>query len=130
MEVVQQILTERDGHLMAMLGQMKAPPGIVQKVKKHLSDDRQSRTLSAREVVTRLSLPAGVRSQLLHLRSQELADLLAEAETLLERRLQIDREIKDVDRVLSITPEDEGIGEFLNRLRATNKRLTTLNAEA
>jgi len=129
-EVVQQILAERDDHLLALLTEVKAPPAILQTVKKHLSRDRQSRTSTAREIVPRLSLSADARSLLLHLRGQKLADLRREAETLLERRVQLDREIKDVDRVLSITPEDEGIGEFLNRLRATNKRLTTLNADA
>ena len=129
-EVVQQILMERDDHLLALLAEVKAPSGILQKVKKHLSHDRQSRTLSAEEIVPRLSLTADARSLLLHLRSQKLADLRGEAETLLERRLQLDRKIKDVDRVLSITSEDEGIGAFLKRLRATTERLTTLNAEA
>jgi len=129
-EVVQQILTDRDDHLLALLAQVKAPPEILQKVKKHLLHDRRSRTLSAREVVTRLLLTAGARSLLLHLRSQKLADLCGEAEALLKQRLRLDREIKDVDRVLSITPEDEGIGAFLKRLRATNERLTPLNTEA
>ena len=31
---------------------------------------------------------------------------------------------------MSITPEDEGIGEFLKRLRAATERMTTLNDEA
>jgi len=129
-EVVQQILAERDDHLLALLAEVKAPPGIRQKVKKHLLHDRRSRTLSAREIVPRLSLTVGARSLLTYLRSQKLADFRREAENLLEKRSQLDREIEDVDRVLSITPEDEGIGEFLKRLRATEKRLTTLNAQA
>ena len=59
-----------------------------------------------------------------------MAELRREAETLLDRRSQLDREAKDVDRALSITPEDEGIGEFLKRLRAATERLATLNEEA
>ena len=57
----------------------------MQKVKKHLADDRQSRTLTAKETASRLSLTAGARSLLHHLRSQKLAELRREAETLLEQ---------------------------------------------
>ena len=55
-EVVRQILIERDDDLLALLAEAKAPPGIVRKVKKHLADDRQSRALTARETASRLSL--------------------------------------------------------------------------
>ena len=129
-EVVRQILIERDDQLLALLAEAKASSGITQRVKKHLSNDRRSRALTARETASRLSLTAGARSLLHHLRSQKLAELRREAETLLERRLQLDRETKDVERLESITPEDEGIGEFLKRLRATTERMTTLNDEA
>jgi DNA sulfur modification protein DndD len=59
-----------------------------------------------------------------------LAELRREAETLLDTRLQLEREAKDVERLKSITPEDEGIGAFLKRLRETTERMTTLNDEA
>ncbi len=129
-EVVRQILMERDDNLLALLAEAKAPPAILRKVKKHLADDRQSRALTAQETVSRLSLTSGARSMLHQLRSQRLAELGREAQTLLERRLQLDNEAKEVDRALSITPEDEGIGEFLKRLRAATERLATLNDEA
>jgi DNA sulfur modification protein DndD len=129
-EVVRQILMERDDGLLALLSEAKAPSAIVRKVKKHLSDDRQSRALTAKETASRLSLTTGARSMLHHLRSHKLAELGREAEALLERRTQLDGEAKDIDRALSITPEDEGIGEFLKRLRAATERLTTLNDEA
>ena len=78
----------------------------------------------------RLSLNSGVRSTLHHLRSHKLAELGREAQALVDRRSQLDLEAKDVERALSITPEDEGIGEFLNRLRRATERMTKLNDEA
>ena len=52
------------------------------------------------------------------LRSQRLAELQRNARVLLKRRSKLDREAKDIERALSITPRDEGIGEFLDRLLA------------
>jgi DNA sulfur modification protein DndD len=65
-----------------------------------------------------------------HLRAQRLAELRREAESLLDRHARLARELKEVDRDQSITPDDEGIGRFLERLRAATERLTTLNEEA
>ncbi len=129
-EVVRQILLERDDGLLALLAEAKVPPATTRRVKKHLSDDRQSRALTAQETASRLSLTAGARSMLHHLRSHRLAELGHEAQSLLDRRAKLDREAKDVDRALSITPEDEGIAEFLKRLLAAKERLTILNEEA
>ena len=129
-EVVRHILIERDDDLMALLAEVKTLPAIVRKVKQHLADDRKSRALTAQETASRLALTAGSRSLLHHLHTQKLAELRRDAEALLERRLQLDRATKDVERLESITPEDEAIGEFLKRLRATTERMTTLNDEA
>ena len=65
-----------------------------------------------------------------NLRSHRLAELGRDAQTLLDRRSQLDREANDVERALSITPKDEGISEFLTRLRTATERMTTLNDEA
>jgi DNA sulfur modification protein DndD len=129
-EVVRQILIERDDDLTVLLGKAKTPPAILRRVEKHLADDRQSRALSAPETAMRLSLTTGVRSMLHHLRSHKLAELGREAQVLVDRRSQLELEAKDVERALSITPEDEGIGEFLNRLRRATERMTTINDEA
>ena len=129
-EVVRQILIERDDDLMALMGDAKTPPAILRRVKKHLADDRQSRALSAQETATRMSFTTGVRSMLHHLRSHKLAELGREAQALIDRRSQLDLEAKVVERELSITPEDKGISEFLERLRKATERLTTLNDEA
>jgi DNA sulfur modification protein DndD len=129
-EVVRQILLERDDGLLTLLAEAKASAVLVRQVKKHLDDDRQSRTMSAEETATRLSLNAGARSMLHHLRSRRLDELRREAETLLDRRGQLSREVEDVDRALSITPEDKGIAEFLKRLLEAKERTTILNEEA
>ena len=65
-----------------------------------------------------------------NLRSHRLAEFGRDAQTLLDRRSQLDREANDVERALSITPKDEGISEFLTRLRTATERMTTLNDEA
>ena len=129
-EVVRQILITRDDELLSLLAEAKAAPAILRKVKKYLSDDRQSRALTAQETASRLSLTTGTRVMLHHLRSHKLADLRREAQTLLDRRGQLDREAKDLDRALSITPEDEGIAESLKRVLAAKERITILNEEA
>jgi DNA sulfur modification protein DndD len=129
-EVVRQILMERDDDLLALLAEAKTPPAILRKVKKHLSDDRQSRALTAKETASRLSLTTGARSTFHHLRNHKLAELGREAQTLLDRRSRLESEAESVERTLAITPEDEGIGEFLKRLRAATERLTTFNDEA
>ncbi len=56
----------------------------------------------------RLSLTTGVRSMLHHLRSHKLAELGHEAQALVGQRSQLELEAKDVERDLSITPEDKG----------------------
>jgi DNA sulfur modification protein DndD len=61
---------------------------------------------------------------------QERGELIREAEALLERRAQLQREIEDVERALSITPDDESVGRLLKDLRALTERLTTLTEEA
>jgi DNA sulfur modification protein DndD len=129
-EVVRQILMERDDVLLALLSEANAPSAILRRVKKHLADDRQSRALTAEETASRLSLTTGARSMLHNLRSHRLAELGRDAQTLLDRRSQLDREANDVERALSITPKDEGISEFLTRLRTATERMTTLNDEA
>ena len=50
-------------------------------------------------------------------------------EALLKRRSKLDREFKDVERALSITPKDEGIGEFLKRLLEARDRVKALSDE-
>jgi DNA sulfur modification protein DndD len=129
-EVVRQILMERDDELLALLAEAKAAPPIVRRVKKHLADDRQSRALTAEETASRLSLTTAARSMLQLLQSDKLADLRRDAQAELERRLKLESESSDIERKLSITPEDKGIGAFLKRLRAATERLTNLNEEA
>jgi DNA sulfur modification protein DndD len=129
-EVVRQILIERDDGVLALLAEVKAPPALMRRVKKYLADDRQSRSLTAEETASRLSLTTAARALLHHLRGQRLTELGRDARALLERRSQLDREVNDVERALSITPEDEGISEFLDRLLGANERKTKLNEEA
>ena len=128
-EAVQRILAERDDQLLSLLAETKAPATILRKVKQHLADDRESRSLTAEETVCRLSLTTGARAMLHQLRSQRLEELRSDARALLKRRSKLDREAKDLDRALSITPKDEGIGEFLNRLLAARDRVSALSDE-
>jgi DNA sulfur modification protein DndD len=128
-ETVRQILIERDDELLSLLAESKAPATVVRKVEKHLTQDRESRALTADETVSRLSLTTGARSMLHQLRSLRLAELQREAQALLKRRSKLDREFKDVERVLSITPKDEGIGEFLKRLLEARDRVKALSDE-
>ena len=78
-ETVRQILIERDDELLSLLAESKAPATVVRKVEKHLTQDRESRALTADETVSRLSLTTGARSMLHQLRSQRLAELQREA---------------------------------------------------
>ena len=114
-EVIRRLLAERDDRLLALLAEVEAPSAVVRKVKTHLARDRESRASAARAVDARLSLAQGTRSFLHHLRGQGLAELRREAESLLERRRNLAIEAGEVERDESITPEDEGIGEFLKR---------------
>ena len=78
-EVVRQILMERDDELVTGAGEAKAPPESWQKVKKHLADDRQSRALTAKETASRLGLTAGARSLLHHAAVREWRSCSREA---------------------------------------------------
>ena len=129
-EVIGRLLAERDDRLLALLDEWEAPSGVVKKLKTHLNRDRESRASAARDVTPRLELAPGARSLLHHLRAQRLSELRREAESLLDRHARLARELKEVDRDQSITPDDEGIGQYLKRLRAATERLTTLNQEA
>jgi DNA sulfur modification protein DndD len=76
-------------------------------------------------------LASGARSFLHHLRGQRLADLRHEAADLLERRTHLLRELKEVERDASLTPEDDrAIGELLQRVRTSNERLGKLKEQA
>ena len=83
-EVVRQILIERDDGLLALLAEAKAPPAIVRKVKKHLSDDRQSRAVDGRgdgyPAVAHDRVPGRCSTICA---ASELAELRREAEALL-----------------------------------------------
>jgi DNA sulfur modification protein DndD len=129
-EVIGRLLAERDDQLLNLLDEWDAPAGVVRKVKSHLQDDRESRASAAQDVTPRLALSPGARSMLHHLRAQRLSELRREADSLLDRHARLARALKEVERDQSITPEDEEIGRFLERLRAATGRLTTLNEEA
>jgi DNA sulfur modification protein DndD len=129
-EVIRRLLAERDDRLLALIAEWEAPAGVVRKLKTHLARDRESRASTARDVNLRLSFAAGTRSFLHHLRGQGLADLRREADNLLERRTQLAREVDEVKRDQSITPEDSGIATILDRIQATDERMGTLSEQA
>jgi DNA sulfur modification protein DndD len=127
--IIQHLLSERDDRLLAVLAEAKAAPGMVRKIKDFLASDRQSRAAAARDVTPRLELGANARSLLHHLLRQRLAELRHDAEDQLVAHAQLRQEQAGIERALSITPEEEGIGQFLKRLREKDERLATLNAE-
>ena len=86
--------------------------------------------LAAKDIAPRLSLPPAARSQLHHLRGGRLSELRRETAVLIERHSRLERESKRIERDVSITPEDEAIGQFLERLRAANERLANLNEQS
>ena len=55
---------------------------------------------------------------------------VAKPKLLIDRRSHLERESENIERALSITPEDQGISQFLERLRAATERLTALNGQA
>ena len=80
LDVVRQILIERDEHLLAFLDDVSVPRATLQKVKGHLAGDRKTRTQAAKAITARLGLSPAARVQLQHLRGQRLAELRREAE--------------------------------------------------
>ncbi len=130
LDVVRQVLVERDECLLAFLHEMNVPRATVQKVTRHLTSDRKARAQAAKAVNPRLALSPAARAQLQHLRGQRLVELRREAELLIKRRLRLERETKQIERDLSITPEDDGISQFLGRLRSTTERMAALSEEA
>jgi DNA sulfur modification protein DndD len=129
-EVIKQILAERDNNLLAMLAEMKAGSELVQSVKKYLAADRKSRSSAARDVAPRLMLSSVSRSMLHQLRVRGLAEFGRSVEALLRERSRLQRQFESVDKVLSITPADDGIGQFLERLRAATERMSSVNEES
>jgi DNA sulfur modification protein DndD len=129
-EIVQNLLSDRDDRVLALLSNAKASARILRTVKEHLARDRESRSQAAGEVAERLSLTSAARSLLHHLRSRRLSELAEEGQVLLRDRSALDRDLKEIERLLSLTPEDEPIGQFLKRLRATTERVKALNDEA
>jgi DNA sulfur modification protein DndD len=129
-EVIRRLLAERDERLVDLLGELEAPSGVVRKVKTHLARDRESRVADAADVDPRLMLAAGARSFLHHLRGQRLAELRREAESLLQGRTNLRRELKEVEKDDSITPEKKEIEVVLVRVQAANERLGKLKDQA
>ncbi len=129
-EVIRRLLADRDDRLVTLLAEWDAPSGVVKKLKAHLVRDREARASAAQDVDVRLSLATGARSFLHHLRGQGLAELRREADSVLEKRANLTREAGEVERDNSITPEDAGIGPYLNRIQATDERLGALTEQA
>jgi DNA sulfur modification protein DndD len=129
-EIVGKLLAERDEQVVEMLEEADATPATIQLIKKRLAKDRRSRRTNADESAPRLLLSPGARSLLHHLRNHRLSELGREAQTFIDRRSHLEREGANIERALSITPEDQGISQFLERLRAATERLTALNGQA
>jgi DNA sulfur modification protein DndD len=129
-EIVGKLLAERDEQVLELLEEADVSPATVQLVKKRLAKVRRSRRATADENAPRLSLSPSARSLLHHLRTHRFSELRREAQTFIDRRSHLERENENIERALSITPEDEGISQFLKRLRTATERLTSLNDEA
>ena len=123
-EVVGKILVERDEQVVELLDEADVSAGNRPEGQEtSRQGSAVARRATADETAPRLSLSPGARSLLHHLRNHRLAELRREAQALIDRRSHLERESENVERALSITPEDEGISEFLERLRAATERL-------
>lgn len=128
--VIQHLLSERDDRLLSVLAEAKASPDLVKRVRGYLSADMKSRAEAAKDVIPRLSLTTTARSLLQHLLRQRLDDVRREAAEQVEQLSRLRQEQADNARTMSITPEEEGIGQFLRRLSEKHERLAGLNEEA
>ena len=128
-ELIDRLLTQRDGELIDLLRGLRAVEKIVQKVSAHLQNDRQARR-PATPTPRRLNLTEPSRLLLRDLRGRTLGSLLERARDLCERLERIRREREDLERADAATPEESDIGGFIERLRQSTQRATLLNDQA
>lgn len=128
-ELIDRLLAERDGSLMAVLNEARAAARVVERVEAHLQADRLTRR--PREATPRrLELSEPSRLLLRDLTGRTLASLVERAKDLTDR---VDRLLKDreeLERAEAATPDEAEIGRFIDHLRQTTQRAAVLNDQA
>jgi DNA sulfur modification protein DndD len=128
-ELIERLLTERDGQLMELLKSLRAGARLVEKVEAHLDADRQGRRPET-PTPRRLDLTESSRLLLRDLRGRTLQSLMERSRDLCDRLERIQREREDLERAEAATPEESDIGQFIERLRQATQRATLLNDQA
>jgi DNA sulfur modification protein DndD len=128
-ELIDRLLTDRDARLMEQLRGLRASAKVVERVERHLEEDRQARRPET-ATPRRLDLTEPSRQQLRDLRGRTLASLVERARDLCDRLEHIQREREDLERAESATPEESDISLFIERLRQATQRATLLNDQA
>ena len=128
-ELIDRLLVERDGKLLALLKGIKTTARVVERVDAHLRADRVSRQLSE-PTPRRLELTEPSRLLLRDLRGRTLASLLERSRDLTEQVDRLRHEREDLERAEAATPEETDIGHSLDQLRQATQRATLLNDQA
>jgi DNA sulfur modification protein DndD len=128
-ELIDRLLTERDGQLMGLLKSLRAGVRVIEKVEAHLDADREARRPDT-PIQRRLDLTESSRLLLRDLRGRTLQSVVERSRDLCDGLERIRREREDLARADAATPEESDIGQFIERLRQATQRATLLNDQA
>lgn len=127
-EIIERLLRKRDNELLEFLEQEKAESSIISGLKKFLGASR-SAIAGHVEVERRLSISDNGRRSLDHLLDRGLADQCRSAQERINRLDQRRRDLEDVQRRLSATPQDDTVREVANELKAASSEIASFDVQ-
>lgn len=136
--VVVRLLAQRDKTLLALLRKQRVDRAAVREVAQFLEADRARRTVLASDgddgqggraaAQTRLQLSDGARQLLEHFVARGCAERQASARRQMKTLEEVRRRLEDVERSLAAAPDEETIGDVVERLKAASAELAGFDA--
>lgn len=119
-KVLAESLEERDAKLTILLQAEKASSALVEKITRHLRDEReQNATIAAEDLV--IDAEPGFEAELMQLRQHILPDTEAEAKTLLDGIEALTHRIDHVEAELARVPDEDQIAGQRERMVTAQK---------
>lgn len=128
-ELVNKLLRERDARLTRRLKQENVSAATLRIINDSLAADRKARQAAQGEAA-RLELSTTARSLLHHLRNGRLEEIRATAKATVAKLKKVGLERDDLERALAVTPDEDDMAKLIERLRAADTKVNSLNEQA
>ncbi len=127
-EIIEKRLSKRDKELLEFLEQKNVDSSIIGGTKEFLLANR-AEIAGHVEVERRLSISDNGKRSLDHLLDRGLADRCRSANELINKLDQRRRDLEDVQRRLSATPQDDAVREVANELKAASSEIASFDLQ-